>query len=130
VTRLLLDSHIALATVHHDLARYGQAIDRLLHSPGNDKFVSAASLWEIAIKSRLGKLSLQLPLDQVSGYLRSLGIALLDIDDRHAVEGLRDIPATRDPFDRMLLAQCQVENLVLVTVDSVLSNHPLAWRAP
>ena len=130
MTRLLLDTHIAVAVVHRDVARYGRPIETLLRLPENDRFVSAASMWEIAIKHRLGKLALQLPLGRLPSYLESLGVELLDVDHRHAIEELREVPATRDPFDRLLLAQCQVENLRLVTVDTVLSAHPLAWRAP
>ena len=53
---------------------------------------------------------------------------LLCVDHHHAVTDLVDQPDTRDPFDRMLLAQCQVEELRLVTTDRVLKEHPLAWR--
>ena len=126
--RLLLDSHIAIAVVHRDIARYGGSIDRLIRSASDDRFVSAASLWEIAIKHRLGKLALQIPLERVPGFLTSLGYAILPVNQHHAVEDLRDQPATCDPFDRLLLAQCQVENLQLVTIDRVLAVHPLAWK--
>jgi PIN domain nuclease of toxin-antitoxin system len=52
----------------------------------------------------------------------------LNVDHRHAVEALEELPPTRDPFDRLLLAQCQVEGMRLVTLDRALARHPLAWR--
>jgi PIN domain nuclease of toxin-antitoxin system len=126
--RLLLDSQVLLAIVHKDVtAKLGAAIDLLLRSP-NEKVVSAASLWEIAIKHRLSKLDLLLPLDRLPGYFQSLDYDLLAVDHRHAVEDLFHPPDTKDPFDRLLLAQCQVEGMRLVTTDRALKLHPLAWR--
>ncbi len=57
-----------------------------------------------------------------------MGISLLDIDHHHVLAELDPEPATRDPFDRLLLAQCQVEGMQLVTIDRALAGHPLAWR--
>jgi PIN domain nuclease of toxin-antitoxin system len=126
--RLLLDSHILLAVTRREVSKCGVAIDLLLKSPANDKVVSVASLWEIAIKYRLGKLEIVLPLERFPSYFESLGFQVLDIDRRHAAEELYQAPDTRDPFDQMLLAQCQVEAMRLVTVDRALAKHPLAWR--
>lgn len=85
-------------------------------------------MWEIAIKARLGKLAPGMPLDDLASYFESVGIDILPIDRRHAVAWVDPEPATRDPFDRMLLAQCRVENLQLVTLDRALASHPLVWR--
>jgi PIN domain nuclease of toxin-antitoxin system len=126
--RLLLDSQIILAFARHDVAKCGAVIDLLLKSPANEKIASVASLWEIAIKYRLGKLELALPLSTFPSFIRSLGFEILDVNERHALEDLAAQPNTRDPFDRLLLAQCQVENMRLVTTDRVLAIHPLAWR--
>jgi PIN domain nuclease of toxin-antitoxin system len=127
--RLLFDSHVLLAVVRNDVAaKLGGAIELLLASQSNDKIVSVASLWEIAIKHRLSKLHFALPIEDFPQYFGSLGFDLLAVDHRHAVERLKDEPGTRDPFDRMLLAQCQVEDLRLVTIDRTLVSHPLAWR--
>ena len=126
--RLLLDTHVALAVVHHELSRYGASIEALVQAPEHDKVVSAASFWEAAIKYRLGKLTLRLPIEAIPDFLGALGFALLAIDHRHAVEDLHVSPFTRDPFDKLLLAQCQVEDMRLVTADRALTPHPLAWR--
>lgn len=126
--RLLLDSHILLAVQRRDRIIANAAIDRVVRAEENDRIVSAASLWELALKYRLGKLSLDVAIEELSDLFLSLEFQLLSVDHRHAVEALQDIPATRDPFDRLLLAQCQVEGMRLVTLDGALAAHPLAWR--
>jgi PIN domain nuclease of toxin-antitoxin system len=89
---------------------------------------SVASLWEIAIKVRLGKLPLRHPLKVLPELLDSLSMQTLTIETRHVLAELYPEPDTRDPFDRLLLAQCSVEKLLLVTQDRALVSHPLAWR--
>jgi len=126
--RLLLDSNIAVPVVREEHDKLGAQINLLLNVASNDIFVSVASVWEIAIKTRLGKLKLKSPLQQLPNMITAYGYTILPIDRHHAVEDLVDQPNTRDPFDRMLLAQCQVEGLRLVTTDRVLKEHPLAWR--
>ena len=126
--RLLLDTNILVALMKGMLAQRDRRIAALLASPASRSFVSAASLWEIAIKARLGKLDLHISPDKLSGYVVSAGLSTLVIDDRHAVADVDPEPATRDPFDRLLLGQCVVEGLELVTFDRVLLAHPLAWH--
>jgi PIN domain nuclease of toxin-antitoxin system len=126
--RLLLDSHIVLAFQRRDPIVANAAVDRLVRSPDNDLFVSAASLWEIALKHRLGKLELDIRIDELPDLCLSLNFELLTVDHHHATEELEVLPPTRDPFDRLLLAQCQVEGMRFVTLDRALARHPLAWR--
>ncbi|MBV9991368.1 MAG: type II toxin-antitoxin system VapC family toxin [Alphaproteobacteria bacterium] len=127
--KLLLDSNILLAIAWREPSRYGNAIDQLLNSASYDKIASSASIWEIAIKYRLGKLTLDRPIEDFPRFLQSLGCELLVVDHRHVVEDLVDQPATKDPFDRLLLAQCQIEGMRLVTIDRALVRHPLAWNS-
>ncbi len=126
--RLLLDSHILLAIQRRDTVISNPSIDRLVRSSENEKVVSAASLWEMAIKHRLGKLALRVPIEALTDVFLSLRFSLLSVDHRHAVAELEEQPPTRDPFDRLLLAQCQLEGMRLVTLDRALARHPLAWR--
>jgi PIN domain nuclease of toxin-antitoxin system len=125
---LLLDSNIVLPLTRRELKKLSPKIVALLETFEGVVYVSAASLWEIAIKTRLRKLDPLVPLADIPDYVEGLGFGLMDITPRHAIEELRQVPDTRDPFDRLLLAQCQVENLRLVTVDPKLLPHPLAWR--
>lgn len=87
-----------------------------------------ASLWEIAIKSRLGKLDAGVPLERMQSSLQDAGLTILPIEIKHVLTAADPEPPTRDPFDRLLLAQCQVEGLQLVTIDRALVDHPLAFR--
>lgn len=125
--RLLLDSHVVVAISLQELNGRYPAISRLLDDRDTLAFVSTASLWEIAIKARLGKLAIGAPVSVLPSYLEALGIVILPVEASHAVAALDTEPPTKDPFDRMLLAQCQVEGFQLVTADRALVGHPLAW---
>ena len=125
--RLLLDTQILIVLARGDFAKMAGSMASAVASTENIAFASAASLWEIAIKARLGKVDPGLPLDDLPDYFQEIGLNLLVINHRHAVKSLDPEPATRDPFDRLLLAQCAVEQLRLVTIDRVLRDHPLAW---
>lgn len=126
--RLLLDSNIVLPIVREEREVLSTQVNLLLSAGSNDIFVSTASLWEMAIKARLGKLPLGMPVRRLPVSVLAFGYSLLAIDQHHAVEDLLDEPATNDPFDRILLAQCQVEGMRLVTTDRALQRHPLVWR--
>jgi PIN domain nuclease of toxin-antitoxin system len=119
--RLLLDTHIAL-----DLL----APERVAREPWTaaSLFISVASLWELAIKVRQGKLNLHFDLADLEDRLGRLGVPVLPISTAHAVAEVDPWPVTKDPFDRLLLAVCSVEGLRLVTRDRLLLGHPLAWR--
>jgi PIN domain nuclease of toxin-antitoxin system len=125
--RLLLDTHVLIALARRELSKLDIRIAATLSSLDNVLFASAASLWEIAIKTRLGKVDPGLALDDLPAYSQEIGLNLLVINHLHAVASLDPAPATRDPFDRLLLAQCAVEQLRLITLDRALSAHPLAW---
>jgi len=127
--RLLLDTHVLLALIEDRLVGLPAAVEGLLKDPDSEHHLSAASLWEIAIKSRLGKLKLTPRLSSLPELLDGLGIRIVAINEHHALANIEPEPATRDPFDRMLLAQCQVEGLRLVTVDRALASHPMAAKA-
>ncbi|HEX9169380.1 MAG TPA: type II toxin-antitoxin system VapC family toxin [Roseiarcus sp.] len=126
--KVLLDTHIFLALIKDGAASLPATVAALLGDSGAEHHLSAASLWEIAIKHRLGKLKLGLELDTLPELLNGLGVKIVSIDERHALASVEPEPVTRDPFDRMLLAQCQVEGLRLVTIDRALTSHPLAVR--
>jgi PIN domain nuclease of toxin-antitoxin system len=124
--RLLLDTHVLLSLIEGGIAGLPQGVQSLLKDPDNAHHLSVASLWEIAIKSRLGKLRLRPNLNVLPELVDGLGIAIVSINEHHAVA--EPEPKTRDPFDRMLLAQCQIEGLRLVTMDRALASHPVAAK--
>jgi len=124
--RLLLDTHILLVLIEGRMVDLPNSVQALLKHPDNEHHLSTASLWEIAIKWRLGKLRLSSSLTTLPELLDGLGIAIVSINEHHALAAVEPEPKTRDPFDRMLLAQCQIEGLRLVTMDRALVSHPLS----
>lgn len=126
--RVLLDTHMVIAIAQKTLTERFPRVEQLLSDGAASGFVSVASLWEIAIKTRLGKLQPGLPLETIPVYLRETGLAILPVDVPHVITAADPEPETRDPFDRLLLAQCKVEGLQLATVDRLLVEHPLALR--
>ncbi len=126
--RLLLDTTILVDLSRNELDARDANIGKQVSSPTNVCFASAASLWEIAIKTGLRKLDPTRELEELPEFFEAIGLRLLAVDHRHAVAWADPEPPTRDPFDRLLLAQCAVENLRLVTLDRALVDHPLAYR--
>ncbi len=126
--RLLLDTHVLLGLVEGRKTSLPARVDALLKQPNNEHYLSAASLWEIAIKWRLGKLRLTPKLSALPELLHELGIRIVPINEHHALAIAEPEPITRDLFDRMLLAQCQIENLRLVSLDRSLLKHHLALQ--
>ena len=126
--RLLLDTHVVLAILRKDAGARFPEIASLLGDSKTVGFVSVASLWETAIKARLGKLDPGMALEDIAGSLEEIGLILLRIEIQHVITAADPEPETRDPFDRLLLAQCKVEGLQLATVDRLLVDHPLALR--
>ncbi|CAN5231137.1 type II toxin-antitoxin system VapC family toxin [soil metagenome] len=125
--RLLLDTSVLVAIARDETETLPARIAATIGSELNECYASAASLWEIAIKTRLGKLDPRLPLADLPDHFAEVRLKVLIIDYHHAIASLASEPNTRDPFDRLLLAQCQVEGLRLVTEDRALVSHPLAW---
>ncbi len=125
--RLLLDTNIVIAR-SSGWRQLGAGIDSAIESGDNACFASVVSLWEIAIKKRIGKLDTVQSAPAVAEYFDSAEIPLLPITRDHVLTELEREPSTRDPFDRLLLAICQVEGMRLVTLDRALASHPLAWR--
>jgi PIN domain nuclease of toxin-antitoxin system len=100
-----------------------------LEDPTGEFLVSVASLWEIAKKQRIGKLQLAPSLQILPDLIDAMNMELLSITARHVLAAVESEPLTRDPFDRLLLAQCQIEDLRLITLDrSIVQSSPIHWR--
>jgi PIN domain nuclease of toxin-antitoxin system len=118
--RLLVDTHVFLWWCADD-HRLGETERGALADAANEVYLSAASVWEMSIKEALGRL--QVP-ERVSAAALRLGFEPLAIDFDHAEATSHLPPLNRDPFDRMLVAQAQVESLTLVTHDPVIRSYP------
>jgi PIN domain nuclease of toxin-antitoxin system len=125
----LLDTHVLLAVLGDRLSKTYPQFEPLLSNGSSVRLASIASVWEIAIKYRLGKLKLDSDLDDYPDVIELAGLSLLPIKNSHVLAELDVMPPTRDPFDRLLLAQCQIENCQLMTADKALIGHPLVVSA-
>lgn len=123
----LLDTHILLASIGQSSIFIPKPMRHFL-SVRTDQCVSVVSIWEIAIKSRLGKLGLTISLAQLPELIGDLNLRILPVNTDHAIVDVGEEPATKDPFDRLLLGVCAAEGIPLVTLDRALADHPLAWR--
>jgi PIN domain nuclease of toxin-antitoxin system len=121
--RILLDTHALLWWLDGD-ARLSKRARAAIGDARTVCLVSAASAWEITTKARLGKLpgALDVAAD-ITGCLRSQQFTPLDISVDHAQRAGSLPGAHRDPFDRMLIAQAQAENLPLVSNDVVFDGY-------
>lgn len=121
--KLLLDTHVLL-WVAGNPDRLTPDARALIEAAENDLFFSAANLWEVAIKSGLGREDFKVDARVLRRGLLDNGYSELPISSEHvvAIEGLP--PIHKDPFDRILLAQAQVEGITLVTADSTLAQYP------
>jgi PIN domain nuclease of toxin-antitoxin system len=121
--RLLLDTHSFLWFISGSL-RISPSARTLIGDPANQPFLSVASLWEMAIKVSLGKLSLGQPFDTLIPQQLSLnGIALLGITISHTAEVARLPFHHRDPFDRLLIAQAITEQMPIVSGDTAFDAY-------
>ncbi len=123
---LLLDTHIFLWYITND-AKLSMKAQTAIRDPGNDVYLSAASIWEAVIKFQLGKLPLpHKPDDYLSQQRIAHSILALPIEEG-AMPLLASLPPLhRDPFDRMLVAQALQHGLTLVTQDPLLLAYPVA----
>lgn len=122
--RVLLDTHIALWAVVGSKRLAPRAKELILAA--DDVFVSAASLWEIAIKHGLGRGDMPISSAQALQAFTDAGYALLDIRPEHAIAVERLAPIHGDPFDRMLVAQALVEPVTLITRDALVASYSAA----
>lgn len=90
----------------------------------NQLFLSVASIWEISIKSNNQKLTIPQPLNKLIEQQCPVdGIKILDIKPIHAIEARKLKLHHKDPFDRMIIAQAIIENLTIVTSDSIFEEY-------
>lgn len=122
--KLLLDTHAFLWMLQAP-EKLSTQVAQAHNDPANTLWVSMASLWEIQIKHTLGKLELDIPLEQIVREQLQGNFALLDIRAAHVL-ALNELPRHHgDPFDRMMIAQARTEGLPLVSADHVFEQYPV-----
>lgn len=121
--RILLDTQCWL-WLQASPERLSPGAYALVADLSNELFFSAASAWEIAIKHALGKLRLPCPPSEyVQKRMETSGVRALPVSIAHALRVSELPPHHRDPFDRLLVAQAQLEKLSILTADRQLSLY-------
>ena len=123
--RLLLDTQVALWALLDD-KRLPPRGRELIADEGNSIAISAASVWEIAIKHSLQRGDMPVSAAQALRWFRRAGYALLDIKPEHAAHVEKLPPLHADPFDRLLVAQALTEPLHLLTHDATVARYSTA----
>ncbi|MBW8785399.1 MAG: type II toxin-antitoxin system VapC family toxin [Novosphingobium sp.] len=123
----LLDTNILINLVNNTAHRLSLRVRDLVATAGVRACVSVVSPWEIAIKSAAGKLQIDEDVADLPWFITEIGCTILPMTIEHVLEVAHPEPATRDPFDRLLLAVCACEGLKLVTTDARLAGHRLVW---
>ena len=125
MARLLLDTHVLLWSLAEP-SKLSTRAREALEDAHNDVFVSAVTAWEISVKRAKGRLAAP---DNLSEVIEKRGFTHLPLHFHHA-EQAGNLPSHhRDPFDRFLIAQAQIEGLVLVTRDSRIPLYGIRTMA-
>lgn len=119
----MLDSH-AFVWMHEEPHKLSVKIAREILNPANRIFLSVASVWELQIKIRLGKFSFSDTLENVIDKERQRNnLQILPVELSHALYLENLPPHHKDPFDRLLISQAIVENMILVSADADFANY-------
>ena len=122
MTKLLLDTHAAVWWLG-DRSKLADEAHEAIADVDNDVYVSAASIWEIEVKRAAGRLKTPNPMAEAA---QATGLLELPVTWRHAERAAHLPPHHTDPFDRMLVAQAQLEGFTIVTRDKHVSRYQVA----
>lgn len=125
--RILLDTHVLL-WVFSDDKLLSEKARRIITDPYNEIYFSIVSVWEIAIKHLARPDKLKISEEEFMSYCETSGFYMLQVKAEHvyAIKSLKrneNAPQHKDPFDRMLMAQAKIENMKLITHDSLLEDY-------
>ncbi len=121
--KILIDTQIFLWIFLYP-SRILPTVESLLKNPSNDIFLSAVSAWEITIKYGNGKLKLpDAPEIFVPDRLKRANFSWLEINHEHTLAVAKLPPIHKDPFDRLLITQANIENLTLLSADNIFINY-------
>lgn len=125
--RILLDTHILLWALSND-TKLPEKAGELIADEENEIYYSVISLWEVEIKHLAHPDIMTVSAEEISGYCKESGYKQITIKENHvfAMEGLKrekHTPPHKDPFDRMLICQADVEKMVFITHDSLIPSY-------
>ena len=124
---LLLDTHLLLWAAGEP-GRLPAAVRALLEDDGNRLAFSAASIWEVVIKSGLGRVDFRVDARRLRRGLLTTGWRELAVTGEHALAVALRPPSHKDPFDRVLVAQAETEGAALLTADPIVARYPGSVR--
>ena len=122
--KLLLDTHTVLWSIG-DSVQLSALVKEQISDMNNEIFVSAISLWEIVLKQSIGKLELNFAIEDIPKYCQQMGFQLMPLKPSEVL-GFIKLPQKKnhkDPFDRMLIYQCVVNDFVLVSKDAKMKEY-------
>lgn len=124
---LLLDTHTLIWFLNGNEADLSAKAKQLITDSANVSYISIASLWEMAIKIRLGSLAFEPGYDNLLALLDQNGFELLPVTFQHTRRLLTLPMHHRDPFDRLLIAQSMTESLLFLTADAHIRQYEVDW---
>ena len=124
--KLLLDTHTFIWFVENDES-LPASLKTQIEDTDNEIFISIVSLWEIAIKTSLGKLEMAIDLPSIINKIEENGFVILPIFPEHTV-CVASLPFHhKDPFDRILIAQTMIEKLTIISKDGIFNSYGVDW---
>jgi PIN domain nuclease of toxin-antitoxin system len=121
---LLLDTHTLLWTIGKT-KELSERVKREIENPNNKILISAVSLWEIALKHNLGKLTVNFDIQKIPEYCERMEFELIPLNPAEALKSL-NLPQKnnhKDPFDRMLVYQCIINRYTLISRDKKIEAY-------
>ena len=117
--KCMLDTHTLLWTIGNT-KKLSKKVIQTIVNPNNEVFISAVSLWEIAIKYSIGKLEVDFNIEKIPDYCQKMRLNMIPLNPFDALNSLK-LPFRndhKDPFDRMLVYQCIKNGITLISIDS------------
>jgi len=122
----LIDTHV-LIWYFEDSPNIPTKIINIIDSVTNHKYISSVSLWEIAIKTNIGKLKMSLSFDELLDEIASSDLTVLQVEDDY-LKGILTLPFLhKDPFDRLIISTAISENLTIITADENIQKYDTPW---
>ena len=122
----ILDTHVLLWSMFEP-AKLSKSTQKILLDKNAQRAISISSIWEIAIKNRIGKLTLPNGIADVFSAIETRGYGILDIDQKH-IEIFNALPLLhRDPFDGIIIATALLEKMTIVTADENIQKYDVPW---
>ena len=124
--KYLLDTQVVI-WYYETSSKLPKKIEDLIDDASINVYICSASLWEIAIKTNLGKLSLKLPLGDFLENIKNRDFHILQIEDEY-LNCLIELPYIhKDPFDRLIISTALAEGLTIITTDENIQKYNVPW---